>query len=274
MIESGQDHLVVVIVGSGYQYFRGDPGDILRCEVADANYLATRKCGGVVVVGNLGAGNLRPKRPQIDCEDIRRLPRAGVACCTDDGAHAQLHPLKIRPVDQSSHDSQTVRDLECHALAAVSVGGVGAVAVCERTAVGIELIWVPALCNREPRRVARFCSECGALIAPARRPAEYKQVTVLFADVVHSMDIAAAVGAERLREIMAELFADGRRCAALWRHSGPMLGPKKFSSLWTYLIGVRPTGTLGRQSAGGDRSVREVYRRSISRASRELSRNS
>jgi adenylate cyclase len=27
-------------------------------------------------------------------------------------------------------------------------------------------------------------------------------VTVLFADVVHSMDIAAAVGAERLREIM------------------------------------------------------------------------
>ncbi|WP_459972942.1 ATP-binding protein [Mycobacterium sp. MUNTM1] len=37
------------------------------------------------------------------------------------------------------------------------------------------------------------------------RSAEYKQVTVLFADVVHSMDIAAAVGAERLREIMAEL---------------------------------------------------------------------
>ena len=46
----------------------------------------------------------------------------------------------------------------------------------------------------------------------ATRSAEYKQVTVLFADVVHSMDIAAAVGAERLREIMAEL-AD--RCAAV-----------------------------------------------------------
>ena len=30
-------------------------------------------------------------------------------------------------------------------------------------------------------------------------------MTVLFADVVHSMDIAAAVGSERLREIMAEL---------------------------------------------------------------------
>jgi class 3 adenylate cyclase len=37
------------------------------------------------------------------------------------------------------------------------------------------------------------------------RSAEYKQVTVLFADVVHSMDIAARVGPERLREIMAEL---------------------------------------------------------------------
>ena len=36
--------------------------------------------------------------------------------------------------------------------------------------------------------------------------AEYKQVTVLFADVVRSMDIAAAVGAERLREIMGEVF--------------------------------------------------------------------
>ncbi len=36
--------------------------------------------------------------------------------------------------------------------------------------------------------------------------AEYKQVTVLFADVVHSMDIAAAVGPERLRELMSDLF--------------------------------------------------------------------
>jgi class 3 adenylate cyclase len=52
---------------------------------------------------------------------------------------------------------------------------------------------------------AKFCSECGAAVSAASKPAEYKQVTVLFADVVHSMDIAAAVGAERLREIMTEL---------------------------------------------------------------------
>ena len=40
---------------------------------------------------------------------------------------------------------------------------------------------------------------------------------MLFADVVHSMDIAAAVGTERLREIMAEL-AD--RCAAVVQRYG------------------------------------------------------
>jgi len=42
-------------------------------------------------------------------------------------------------------------------------------------------------------------------------------VTVLFADVVHSMDIAAAVGAERLREIMADL---ANRCAAVVQRYG------------------------------------------------------
>ena len=47
--------------------------------------------------------------------------------------------------------------------------------------------------------------------------AEYKQVTVLFADVVHSMDIAAAVGAERLREIMADL---AERCATVVQRYG------------------------------------------------------
>ncbi len=52
---------------------------------------------------------------------------------------------------------------------------------------------------------SKFCNECGAPVTQVSRSAEYKQVTVLFADVVHSMDIAAAVGAERLREIMAGL---------------------------------------------------------------------
>ena len=61
-------------------------------------------------------------------------------------------------------------------------------------------------CGTELPPNSKFCNECGAPITPATTPAEYKQVTVLFADVVHSMDIAAAVGAERLREIMTELL--------------------------------------------------------------------
>ena len=60
-------------------------------------------------------------------------------------------------------------------------------------------------CGTELQPNSKFCNECGAPVTQVSRSAEYKQVTVLFADVVHSMDIAAAVGAERLREIMAEL---------------------------------------------------------------------
>jgi class 3 adenylate cyclase len=68
---------------------------------------------------------------------------------------------------------------------------------------------------------AKFCSECGRPVTHAAQSAEYKQVTVLFADVVHSMDIAAAVGAERLREIMAEL---ANRCAAVVQRFGGTVG--------------------------------------------------
>ncbi len=60
-------------------------------------------------------------------------------------------------------------------------------------------------CGTELPPNFKFCNECGAPVTQLRRSAEYKQVTVLFADVVRSMDIAAAVGAERLREIMTDL---------------------------------------------------------------------
>jgi adenylate cyclase len=73
-------------------------------------------------------------------------------------------------------------------------------------------------CGVQLRAWARFCDACGATVTEPRGPAEYKQVTVLFADVVHSMDIAAAVGAERLREMMAELF--DRSSAVVKRYGG------------------------------------------------------
>src|ERR1700689_3797352 len=72
-------------------------------------------------------------------------------------------------------------------------------------------------CGTEPRAGARFCDGCGASVTEHDVRAEYKQVTVMFADVVHSMDIAAAVGPERLREIMADV-AD--RCAAVVQRYG------------------------------------------------------
>ena len=71
-------------------------------------------------------------------------------------------------------------------------------------------------CGTEHLEHARFCHGCGLPVKDSETRAEYKQVTVLFADVVHSMNIAATVGAERLREIMAELVnitaAVVRRC--------------------------------------------------------------
>ncbi len=72
-------------------------------------------------------------------------------------------------------------------------------------------------CGAEPREGARFCDACGSPIAPATEHAEYKQVTVLFADVVRSMDIAAVLDMERLREIMTELV---ERSAAVVRRYG------------------------------------------------------
>jgi adenylate cyclase len=72
-------------------------------------------------------------------------------------------------------------------------------------------------CGIELPANSKFCNECGAPVTAHDTHAEFKQVTVLFADVVHSMDIAAAVGAERFREIMADL-AD--RCAAAVRRYG------------------------------------------------------
>ena len=60
-------------------------------------------------------------------------------------------------------------------------------------------------CGTGLRATAKFCDECGAPTAIAADTAKYKQVTVLFADVVRSTDIAATVDIERLREIMTEL---------------------------------------------------------------------
>jgi adenylate cyclase len=77
---------------------------------------------------------------------------------------------------------------------------------------------VCASCGTALRLKAKFCDECGAPVTSDSQSAEYKHVTVLFADVVRSMDIAASLGPERLREIMTELV--GRSAAVVQRYGG------------------------------------------------------
>jgi adenylate cyclase len=72
-------------------------------------------------------------------------------------------------------------------------------------------------CGTEPRAGARFCDACGSPIVVVETLAEHKQVTVLFADVVRSMDLAAVLDSERLHEVMGELF---NRCGAVIQRYG------------------------------------------------------
>jgi adenylate cyclase len=73
-------------------------------------------------------------------------------------------------------------------------------------------------CGTRLRESAKFCHACGTPTAASGDTAEYKQVTLLFADVVRSMDIAAALDIERLREVMSELVE--RSAAVLRRYGG------------------------------------------------------
>jgi adenylate cyclase len=73
-------------------------------------------------------------------------------------------------------------------------------------------------CGTQLRATAKFCSECGSPLTEPSRSAEYKQVSVLFADVVRSMDIAAVLDIERLREIMTDLVE--RSAAVVQRYGG------------------------------------------------------
>ncbi|AGB25702.1 adenylate/guanylate cyclase family protein [Mycobacterium sp. JS623] len=72
-------------------------------------------------------------------------------------------------------------------------------------------------CGTALRESAKFCDDCGAPTSVSGDAAEYKQVTVLFADVVRSMDIAADLDMERLRDIMTEVV---ERSAAMARRYG------------------------------------------------------
>ena len=79
-------------------------------------------------------------------------------------------------------------------------------------------------CGAVPRKDARFCARCGSQLVASVDTASYKQVTVLFADVVRSMDIAAAVDSERLRDIMTQFVE--RSAAAAVRYGATVSTPE------------------------------------------------
>ncbi|WP_029117999.1 zinc ribbon domain-containing protein, partial [Mycobacterium sp. URHB0044] len=70
-------------------------------------------------------------------------------------------------------------------------------------------------CGTGLRDNAKFCDTCGSQLIAVDK-AKYKQVTVLFADVVRSMDVAAALDIERLREVMTEVVE--RSAAVITRY--------------------------------------------------------
>src|ERR1700753_804766 len=73
-------------------------------------------------------------------------------------------------------------------------------------------------CGTGLREKAKFCDEGGAPTLASDDTAKDKQVTGVFADVVHSMDLAAALEMERYREVMTQLV--GRSAAVVQRYGG------------------------------------------------------
>lgn len=70
-------------------------------------------------------------------------------------------------------------------------------------------------CGRGLRENAKFCDECGAHVGGV---AEYKQVTVLFADVVRSLELSEILDPERFHQIMTDLVE--RLTAVVRRYGG------------------------------------------------------
>ncbi len=73
-------------------------------------------------------------------------------------------------------------------------------------------------CGTGLRDNAKFCDQCGVSTAAPIDAAQYKQVTVLFADVVGSMELAGALELERYRELMTDLL--DRSAVAVRRFGG------------------------------------------------------
>jgi class 3 adenylate cyclase len=166
---------------------------------------------------------LSDRRPELAHLDrvlstaLAKEPADRFARCRDFATAVAERPGMDSDSDDSTEAGFTVAAPTAGSETQVGVstppGGSAAVLRREMTATGLSC----GSCGTELTEKAKFCSECGAAVSAGTQPAEYKQVTVLFAGAVHSMDIASALGAERLREIMTDL-AD--RCATVVQRYG------------------------------------------------------
>ena len=77
---------------------------------------------------------------------------------------------------------------------------------------------VCASCGTEPREGARFCDRAVSAIAPSPQARGIQAGHCSVRRVVRSMDIASALGTERLREVMSELLSRSR--AVVKRYGG------------------------------------------------------
>jgi class 3 adenylate cyclase/tetratricopeptide (TPR) repeat protein len=76
-----------------------------------------------------------------------------------------------------------------------------------------------AACGHEIPEGAKFCSECGAPVAPAAAPREQrKTVTILFCDVAGSTELGESTDPEALRAVLARYFE--RMKEIVERHGG------------------------------------------------------
>jgi class 3 adenylate cyclase/tetratricopeptide (TPR) repeat protein len=63
-----------------------------------------------------------------------------------------------------------------------------------------------AVCGLPVPDDARFCPNCGAVLAPSLGTEERKMVTILFADLVDSTGLAQQLDAERAREVLGRFY--------------------------------------------------------------------
>ena len=116
-------------------------------------------------------------------------------------------------------DNSRDRGMTCPVCGAVGPAAMGFCGSC-----GTPLRSVCHACGADNPSSSRFCGTCGTMLAEKdqmlpepRDTAEYRQLTVMFCDLVGSTSLAERLGPEALREVVHEHHA---ACAEVIRRFG------------------------------------------------------